>query len=161
MHLRDFHPSDATAVDALGLAAFAQFADQYEDWPGFSAKISHMSSLADTGEITVAASGAHILGAVAYVGPHQPKSHFFEPEWAIMRMLVVSPSARGQGIGRALAQACMAKAQRDKAPVMALHTSTIMSVALPMYLKMGFKLIREAPAIHGVAYGVYAMPLSA
>jgi predicted N-acetyltransferase YhbS len=160
MILRDFDPSDAEAVDALGLAAFEQYADKYEDWAGFSAKISHMSSMAETGEIVVASLGAGIVGAVAYFGPQAPKSHFFAPGWAIMRMLVVSPSAQGQGIGRALAQACISKARRDHAPAMALHTSAIMAIALPMYLKMGFKFSSEAPPIHGVPYGVYVMPLT-
>lgn len=155
-----FCPADAKAVDALGVAAFEQFAALYEDWPGFRAKISTMSALAQAGEIIVARRGSHIVGAVAYIGPHQPKNDFFPAEWAIMRMLVVSPDARGQGVGRALAEACIERAQRDAARVIGLHTSPIMAVALPMYLRMGFQLEREAPPIHGVPYGIYAMALA-
>ncbi len=160
MQLCDFAPADALAVDALGIAAFEQFSTMYEDWPGFRAKIAAMSSLAAAGEIIVARDGEHVIGAVAYIGPHKPKSSFFPPEWAIMRMLVVSPSARGRGAGRALAEACIQRAQRDGARVIGLHTSPIMAVALPMYLRMGFQLEREAPPIHGVPYGIYAMALA-
>lgn len=161
VRLRDFRQSDAEAVNALALAAFQQFAHEYEDWPGFRARIACMATLAETGEIIVATGEAGIVGAVAYLGPRKPKSSFFPAEWAVMRMLVVSPTARGLGVGRALAEACIARARRDKAQVFGLHTSPIMTVALPMYLRMGFAFIREAPSIHGVPYGIYAKPLSA
>jgi hypothetical protein len=44
-------------------------------------------------------------------------------------------------------------------PIIALHTSPIMSVALPMYLKMGFAKAYDAPPIFGVAYAVYTKAL--
>jgi hypothetical protein len=44
-------------------------------------------------------------------------------------------------------------------PIIALHTSPIMSVALPMYLKMGFAKACDAPPILGVAYAVYTKAL--
>ncbi len=160
MQLRDFNPADTTVLNGLGVAAFEQFSSSYEDWPGFKAKISNMSSLAEAGEVVVALSGESIVGAVAYIGPQRPKSTFFPVEWAIMRMLVVSPEARGQGIGRALAEECIQRARRDHAQVVGLHTSAIMSVALPLYQRMGFRFEREAPSIHGVPYGIYKLQIS-
>lgn len=158
--IRDFQPSDAPELDALAVAAFEQFSNAYADWAGFKAKISTMSSLAETGEIVVAQSEARITGAVAYIGPQRAKSALFPIEWAIMRMLVVAPCARGSGLGRALAQECVRRAQRDGARTIGLHTSPIMSVALPMYLRMGFKLQQAAPPIHGVPYGIYVKALA-
>lgn len=158
--LRDFYPTDTVAVNDLAVAAFEQFSNSYEDWPNFKSKISAMSSLSEAGEIVVALSGQSIVGAVAYIGPHKPKSAFFPIEWAIMRMLVVSPNARGRGIGRALAEECIQRARRDHAQVVGLHTSAIMSVALPLYLRMGFRFERDAPLIHGVPYGIYALKMS-
>jgi ribosomal protein S18 acetylase RimI-like enzyme len=159
-HLREFQQPDASAVNALGVAAFGQFANHYQDWPVFQQKIACMAALAETGEIIVAATDSKIFGAVAYLGPQAPKSEFFPTSWAVMRMLVVSPECRGQGLGRTLAQACFARAQRDGAEVFGLHTSPIMSIALPMYLRMGFKFVREAPSIHGIEYGIYAKHLT-
>lgn len=157
--LRDFRPADTDAVNALGLSAFEQFSDQYNDWPTFRAKIATMASLAEAGQVIVATAGSTIVGAVAYLGPETPKSEFFPQSWAVMRMLVVCPASRGRGIGRALANACVDKAKRDHTEVFGLHTSSIMSAALPMYLSMGFEFVREAPTIHGVAYGIYAKRL--
>jgi GNAT superfamily N-acetyltransferase len=158
--IRPYLPADAPAIDALAVAAFEQFKDAYADWPAFRDKIGSMSALAAQGEIIVAQQGSRLLGAVAYIGPQQAKSAFFDPAWPIMRMLVVAPQARGLGVGRALAQECIARARRDKATVFALHTSELMSVALPMYQRMGFAWHAAAPDIHGVAYGIYLKQLA-
>ena len=61
--------------------------------------------------------------------------------------------------GTALSRECIARAQRDGTPVIALHTSPIMTVALPMYLRMGFVKAYDAPPIFGVAYAVYTKTL--
>lgn len=161
IHLREFTPNDALAVNALAVAAFEQFMPAYTDWPIFRAKIEGMSNLAATGEIIVAELNEKLVGAVAYVGQHQPKSEFFAPEWPIMRMLVVAPESRGHGVGRALAEECILRARRDGASVFALHTSEIMTVALPMYQRMGFIWWADAPSIHGVRYDVYIKRLDA
>lgn len=60
-----------------------------------------------------------------YIGPGKQKSSFFARERPIIRMLVVTPSSRGQGIGRAPTGACIARARRYVSPVIALHTSRI------------------------------------
>jgi GNAT superfamily N-acetyltransferase len=160
LNLRNYHPVDAPRIDELAVTAFAQFKDAYSDWPVFRTKISNMSALSETGQIIVAELDAEIVGAVAYIGPGKDKAAFFRPEWPVMRMLVVAPGARGHGIGKALAEACLARARRDGAGVFALHTSELMHVALPMYQRMGFQWHTAAPDIHGVEYGVYLKDLN-
>ena len=157
--LRDYENQDAPAVNAIALDAFAQFENHYADWSVFRSKIADTASLASVGELIVAVLGNGVVGAVAYVGPGRPKASFFRPEWPAMRMLVVAPHSRGLGVGRALAEECLVRARRDGAQLFALHTSPIMSVALPMYLRMGFQLHSEVPSIHGVAYNLYTKAL--
>ena len=65
-------------------------------------------------------------------------------------MLVVDPAARGRGLGRLLTEECIRRARRDGAGAIALHTSPIMQVALAMYLRLGFVLLRDAPPVFGV-----------
>jgi GNAT superfamily N-acetyltransferase len=159
MRIRDYVEADRAMVNEVALAAFAEFSSQYDDWPAMAAGIGNMSALAGSGEIIVAERDDAIIGAVAYIPPHAPKAEFFDPTWPIIRMLVVDPRARGMGAGRALTDACLDRARRDDSSVIALHTSPIMSVALPMYLRMGFTKLKDAPPIRGVAYAVYRKQL--
>jgi ribosomal protein S18 acetylase RimI-like enzyme len=161
MSVRPFTPGDAEAVNALALAAFEQYRGVYDDWETLSRGVGSMASLAGGGEILVAEEeGGRIVGAVAYFGPgSEPRADFFEPEWPIIRMLVVDPQARGRGIGRRLTDECIERARRDEAAVIALHTSPAMEVALAMYLRMGFRLERKVPDRFGVPYGLYLMDL--
>jgi len=141
------------------VAAFEQFSSHYNDWPALAAILAKTSQLAAHGEIIVAESGGRIAGAVAYLPPFAPKASFFEPLWPVIRTLVVDPDCRGRGVGRALMLECLARARRDKASIIALHTSPIMTVALPMYLRMGFARVKNAPTIFGVEYAVYTKTL--
>lgn len=159
--LANFVPTDAEAINRIALAAFRQYRHDYDDWPAFSRLIGDMAALADSGELIVARRNGRIAGAVAYAGPGKKKPAFFPTEWPVLRMLVVDPAFRGMGIGRILSEACIGRAVRDGAPLIALHTSPIMKVALPMYERMGFRFERMAPAVFGVPYGIYVLELSA
>lgn len=159
LKIRDYAGADAGHVNALGVAAFEEYRDAYSDWPASRENIAAMSSLSDIGQIVVAQLDEAIVGAVAYIGPHKPKSAMFQSEWPIMRMLVVAPDAQGKGVGRALTDECIRRTRRDGAAVFALHTSELMRVALPMYERMGFRRWGDAPTLHGVKYGVYVLQL--
>lgn len=159
-HLSEFTQSDAEAINKLAISAFQQYQHEYEDWTAFSSRLGKMATMAEYAELIVATVDGRIAGAVTYVGPGKEKAPFFSKEWPILRMLVVAPQFRGLGIGRALAQECIRRAVRDNAPLIALHTSHIMKVALSLYARMGFRYVREAPDICGVPYGVYVLALN-
>ena len=158
--IRPFAPSDKDAVNAVALAAFAQYEKVYSDWDALSRGIGSMADLSASSELLVAEVEGAIAGAVAYVAPHAaPRPEFFEIDWPIIRMLVVDPAERGKGIGRELTLRCIDLARRDSAKVISLHTSPVMAVALSMYLKLGFKLERGVPDRLGVPYGVYLLSI--
>lgn len=159
IRLRDYQSADAENLNRIAVSAFDQFRDHYDDWPAMRAGLSNTSALGVSGEVIIAELQGTFAGAVAYFGPNSQKAAFFDQRWPIILMLVVDPAFRGKGIGRALSDACIAKARRDGSPIIALHTSPIMSVALPMYLKMGFVKAHDAPPIFGVAYAVYTKAL--
>jgi GNAT superfamily N-acetyltransferase len=159
IRLRDYEHADAENLNRIAVAAFDQFRDHYGDWPAMLAGLSKTSDLSASGEVIIADLQDRLAGAVAYFGPNSQKAAFFDQRWPIIRMLVVDPAFRGKGIGQALSDACIARARRDGSPIIALHTSPIMSVALPMYLKMGFAKAYDAPPIFGVAYAVYTKAL--
>ncbi|MBV8837240.1 MAG: GNAT family N-acetyltransferase [Alphaproteobacteria bacterium] len=155
--IRDFEPQDSDAVNAIALAAFEQYRAAYSDWPEFAKRVGAMASLAESGaEIIVASTDdGSIAGAVAYFGPGTAKPEPFDPAWALIRLAVVDPVARGHGLGRLLTEECIRRARRDGAAVIALHTSPIMQVALGMYLRLGFVLLRQVPPRFGVPYRIY------
>jgi GNAT superfamily N-acetyltransferase len=157
--IRDYEGSDADDVNRIAVSAFSQFRDQYHDWPAMLAGLSKTSTLSATGEIIVVEYQSRLAGAVAYFGPASQKAPFFDQRWPVIRMLVVDPAFRGKGLGHTLSTECIARAKRDGSPIIALHTSPIMTVALPMYLKMGFVKAYDAPPIFGVAYAVYTKAL--
>jgi GNAT superfamily N-acetyltransferase len=159
IRLRNYESADAENLNRIAVSAFDQFRHHYEDWPAMLAGLSKTSALSASGEIIIAEFQDKFAGAVAYFGPNSQKAGFFDQRWPIIRMLVVDPTFRGKGIGRALSDECIARAKRDGSPIIALHTSPIMSVALPMYLKMGFAKAYDAPSIFGVAYAVYTKAL--
>jgi GNAT superfamily N-acetyltransferase len=123
------------------------------------AGLSKTSALSATGEVIVAEFKGQLAGGVAYFGPDSRKAPFFDQRWPVIRMLVVDPAFRGIGLGRTLSMECIARAKRDGSSLIALHTSPIMTVALPMYLNMGFIRVSDAPPIFGVEYAVYTKAL--
>ncbi|MFZ5732716.1 MAG: GNAT family N-acetyltransferase [Pseudomonadota bacterium] len=159
VHLRAFADADAPVINRLAVLAFSQYSDKYNDWPALAKVMERMSDMAATAEIVIAEHAGRVIGAVGYLPPFGAKAAHFKPEWPIVRMLVVDPQARGLGAGRALTEACIDRARRDRAPEIALHTSEMMTVALPMYLRMGFVRVSDAPPLFGVPYGIYVKRL--
>jgi ribosomal protein S18 acetylase RimI-like enzyme len=161
MRVRPCLDADREAVNAVARAAFAQYAQDYADWPTFIEGIGRMADLARDADVLVAEQDGVIAGAVAHVGPGGPRAAFFPPEWSVIRMLVVDPQRRGQGAGRALVAGCLRLAQQAGAPVVGLHTSPLMASALRMYEAIGFVRDSELPAIRGVPYGRYVLSAAA
>jgi len=118
-----------------------------------------MTALEKSAEIIVAEESGIIIGGVALVHPScQPNKHS-DSSLVSIRMLVVSPSQRGKGIGKKLTLECIDRAKGLRAKVISLYTSPIMDVALSMYLKMGFAKIKDIAPICGVEYSIYALQL--
>ena len=157
--IRDYENSDAEYLNRIAVAAFDQYRDQYLDWPTMRAGLSKTSALSATGEVIVVECQGQLAASVAYFGPDSPKAAFFDQGWPVIRMLEVDPAFRGKGLGRVLSMECITRARRDLASVIALHTSPIMTIALSMYLRMGFVRVADAPPIFGVEYSVYTKAL--
>jgi len=157
--LREFAAADAPVINRLAVAAFSQYKTAYNDWPAMTKVLEKMSEMAATAEVVVAEHDNRVVGAVGYLPPFAPKAAHFKAQWPLIRMLVVDPDARGIGAGRALSEACIGRARRDHAAEIALHTSEMMTVALPMYLRMGFERFSDAPDLFGVPYGIYVKRL--
>lgn len=156
--IRESTAADGARVNAVALAAFGQYAGDYDDWPAFSAGIGRMADLAADGDLLVAEGAGAVVGAIVHIGPGRPRNAAIYPApWSVLRMLVVDPAQRGQGVGRALVHAALARALRAGAPVVGLHTSPIMASALRLYLGIGFAHARALAPIRGVPYALYVL----
>jgi len=159
--IRHFQPPDREGVNRVAREAFAQFEHAYEDWPSFIDGIGRMADLAGQADLMVAERRGEVVGAVVHVGPGKPRGAIFPEEWSVIRLLVVAPQHRGQGIAQQLMAACLRCAVRDRAPVVGLHTSPMMAPALHLYTRLGFVRDRDLDPIRGVHYGRYVLPAEA
>lgn len=142
-------------ADRIAVEAFAEYEADYPEWLARIREAQLMTALAREAELILAVDDDALVGAVGYVPPTAPKDDCFEPAWSVLRMLSVAPAARGRGVGAALIDECVRRARRDSAPVLALYTSPVMRVALPIYERRGFEFVGDLPPRHRVPCVLY------
>ena len=157
--IRDAAPADYDAINRVATAAWNQYATAFTSWEGLAAFVANVASLASECELIVALQAGAIVGVVGYVGPKRPREPIFPDGWAVIRMLSVHPAARRCGVGEALARDCIARAVRDGAATIGLHTSPVMDSALRLYRRLGFGFHSAIPERRGAPYAVYALDL--
>lgn len=105
----------------------------------------------------------HLLGTVSFVQAGSAYNEVAHDGEAEFRMLAVAREARGRGIGRLLAQACVERAGTAGATRVVICTSTDMHPAHRLYESLGFVRLPERdwhPVPH-VTLIAYALDLSA
>jgi len=127
----------------------------YSDLEGFpkaNEQPQYYNTLANIGDFTkkpdselliAISSSGEILGAVLYFSD----MHYYgsggtaplEKNASGFRLLAVSNSARGLGVGKALSMTCIENAEKKGHKQVIIHTTEFMKVAWGMYEKLGFK----------------------
>jgi len=114
--------------------------------PDYYAMLHDVESRADkpTIDILVAATPDNeLLGGVTFVGDMK----YYDSGGTAstntgssgIRLLAVTPEARGFGVGRALTEACIQRAVERGSAQVILHTTESMKIAWGMYQRMGFR----------------------
>ena len=90
--------------------------------------------------VLVAVTGGRIVGtATVELDKTIEGTEGLPPGQANFRLLAVDPGARGCGVGRRLAGACVQVARRAGKEVATLHTTEQMVAAQRIYRSMGFQ----------------------
>ncbi|MEM9649693.1 MAG: helix-turn-helix domain-containing GNAT family N-acetyltransferase [Bacteroidota bacterium] len=158
---KKFGNSDSDAAFSVRNAQSSEFKDigklmvqvyaGLEGFPKADEQPAYYQKLADIGsftqnpdtELLVAVSNSgNLLGGVLYFGDMQ----FYgsggmapsEKNASGFRLLAVTPSARGLGIGKALSIACVNKAKKKGHPQVIIHSTVYMKPAIRMYKGLGF-----------------------
>lgn len=147
IQVRDAREDELAAVRELTLRAYAEYASVMTPSAWAALRQAVVTAL-DTGqqvERIVAEQGGALVGSVmlypasadAYEGGVGRVS---APE---VRLLAVAPEARGRGVGLALVEECVLRAQAAGATELGLHTSRSMKAAIRMYRRLGFERVPE------------------
>ena len=83
-----------------------------------------------------------------------------ELDYPEIRMLAVSPSARGKGIASALISECINRAKEKGHYAIGLHTGDFMKTAMRLYERLGFERLPQydfEPADDGIIVKAYRL----
>ena len=144
--IRLARPDELDAVSDMIRAAYSEYLphlpeDRHVRYLERTADVR--SRLAES-ELYVAELDDRIVGTVTLFPNQAGASVQGWPEgWAGIRVLGVSPEARGRGIGRRLVEASIQRARELGAIALGLHTTEMMAIARAMYERMGFVRVPE------------------
>ena len=164
LHIRDARIDERTAIRDLTLAAYAEYATIMAPtaWGGLRQAVLAGLDAEGTVERIVAEQDGTLLGCVMLY-PADTNAYGDAGTgagWPELRLLAVAPAARGQGVGRALVEECVHRAQRAGARALGLHTSESLRAAIRMYERMGFVRAPESDVHPSGAELVMAYRLS-
>jgi GNAT superfamily N-acetyltransferase len=142
LHIRSARDSDRAAVRDLTLAAYEQYAAVLPEalWNGYRRNLLATLDADGPADRIVAEHEGAIVGSVFLFPPSAGAYGDVAAGGAYpeVRLLAVSPAARGQGVGTALMHECIRRARDAGAAALGLHTTDMMRTAMRMYERMGF-----------------------
>ena len=160
--VRGAGPRDRDAIQAVTLAAYLEYAAIIPAyWEGYRQNILATLAAAAPGTQIVALDEDRVVGAVllypAGTSIETPGGTSVTLRWPEVRLLAVTPSARGRGIGAALMNECIHQARSAGAPALMLHTTDLMQAAMRLYERLGFERAHDldlepAPGIIAKGY---------
>jgi ribosomal protein S18 acetylase RimI-like enzyme len=143
IEVRPVRPDEQAEAGRITALAYREFVPPGEDpdWEGYLRMIQDVPSRIDRTTVLVAVRDGRVLGSVTIeedgvIGDDDPEP---EADASHIRMLGVDPTARRQGVGRALMQASIERARSQGKRFVTLRTTGLMSAARGLYASMGFR----------------------
>jgi predicted N-acetyltransferase YhbS len=145
LNIRQACRADQTAIQEVTLVAYQEYAAYIspQQWQEYRGNILDTLHEALPEMQLVAETNGEIVGSVLMVPAEpimeSPDNGHIQAGFPEVRLLAVTPAARGQGIGKALMLACIAQARRAGESVLTLHSNDLMQIAIRIYERLGFQ----------------------
>ncbi|RHW34720.1 GNAT family N-acetyltransferase [Lysinibacillus yapensis] len=148
MIIRDAFKEEFEEIRKLRLDSYQEHAEKIPEahWNVLKTSILSDEQEQQGIERMVAVDDGEIVGTVALFSPEIEaykglvEGELNHPE---LRMLAVSPKARGKGAARALIEECIKRSKDKGYKAMGLHTSDFMENAVKLYTSLGFKRLPQ------------------
>ena len=112
--------------------------------PAYAPELADVAGRAERAELLVVRDpGGRVVGSVALVLTGDFGNVITSDAEAAFRMLVVDPSAQGQGIGELLVTTCLDRARAAGKRRMMISTDPLMTTAHRLYQRLGFTRLPE------------------
>lgn len=161
--MRPAEPQEYDAVGALTARAYLG-SGLVPDGSDYDVTLRRAADRAEHSELLVAVDAdGQLLGTVSFVRAGSPYAEVSREGEAEFRMLAVDQPARGRGVGRLLAQACIDRARADGVEALVICTATNMAPAHSLYEALGFTRLperdwRPIPSVLLLAYRLELKP---
>jgi GNAT superfamily N-acetyltransferase len=155
--IREARPEEHAALGRLMVSVYSRL----EGFPSPDVQPRYYELLANVGQLAkppyaallVAVAEGKVLGGVVYFSD---MAHYGsggtatrERDASGFRLLAVDPEARARGVGRALAERCIALAREKGHRQVIIHTTAAMKVAWRMYETLGFERSEDLDFLQG------------
>ena len=112
--------------------------------PAYALELADVAGRAERAELLVVRDpSGRVVGSVALVLTGDFGNVITSDAEAAFRMLVVAPSAQGQGVGELLVTTCLAQARAAGKRWMVISTDPLMTTAHRLYERLGFTRLPE------------------
>lgn len=159
--VRPILDEEFTAVGELTARVYVD--EAFDEGGEYSQALRDVAGRAADALVLVAVDGENgrLLGGVTVALAGGRLAEQAGPGDAVVRMLVVDPTARGRGVGAALMDDCLRRAREAGLSRMILSTQPTMHAAHRLYERLGFARLpeRDWSPRPGVDLLVYTLPL--
>ena len=157
-HVRNARPDEFEEIGNLMVRVYSNLEGfpKPSDQPQYYSLLANVGKLIDKPQVELLAAIGNddkIAGAVVYFGDMKyygsGGSATREKDGAGFRLLAVSETVRGQGVGKLLTHECIRRTRDKGISQVIIHTTKAMQSAWRMYERMGFKRAEDLDFVQG------------